>query len=194
MIPEDNIAIRAMADVFLKEAMGTMPQAQPQAQQKQPGKMEKYLPWYGAAGLGMVGHEAGKLLPKKYQMAGRIGGTLLGTGLGVHGGEAIGKRLDQRKTAAAEEKMPPHPGATLGKSLLGFGVGTAAGYAGMKGLDALMRARGGSGLPRNAVMSALPLVTGLGGLAYTQMQNKTVGKMRQDHLQRQEKKRGSKES
>jgi hypothetical protein len=209
-----------MADVMLKEAFG-QPAAAPPQQQKQPGKMEKYMPWYGAAGLGAVGHHLGKMVPKKYQFAGSVAGTLAGTALGVHGGEALGRKLDQRKTAearpgfekykrmvgaleeskkrgdfihhphektAAKEEKPPHPGATLGKSLLGFGLGTAGGYLGVKGVNALMKSRGGPGLPSSAALTALPVVTGLGGLAYSRMQGKTLKKMRGDHLSRQEKK------
>lgn len=155
----------------------------------EPGKLERYMPWYGGAGLGAVGHHfGGKLVPPKYRLLGQIGGTLLGTAAGVHGGEALGKKLDQPKLAAVEE-TPPHPGVTLGKSILGFGLGTAGGYLGMKGLDALMRARGGPGLPQHAALKAIPILTGLGGLAYTRMQNKTLEKMREDHLKRQELKR-----
>lgn len=180
----DNLVIRGMADILLEQVKEAREAPQ------QPGKMQKYLPWYGAAGIGMAGHETGKLLPKKYQMLGRIGGTLAGTALGVHGGETVGRKLDQRKTAAIEEKKPKHPASTLGKSMLGFGLGTAGGYVGMKGLDALMRARGGTGLSQHAAL-AVPVLTGLGGLAYANMQKKTLGKMREDHLKRQEMKRGS---
>jgi hypothetical protein len=273
-VPFDNLVVRGMADVLLKEAMGQP--MQPQQPAQQPGKMEKYLPWYGAAGAGAAGHEIGKrLVPGKYRALGAIGGTLLGTALGVHGGEALGKRLDRPKIAkvltqagrervkeknfaipkgegpggtgkypihdtrhaksaltyveqhgtpaekgkvyaavakkypglsarssvpevaekakekkAAKEKKPPHPGVTLAKSMLGFGTGMGLGYLGTKGVDKLMRLQGGQGLPKSLAVKALPIVTGLGGLAYTQMQNKTLGKMREDHLERQEMKRG----
>ncbi len=164
------------------------------------GSMSKYLPWYSSAAGGMTGaHLAGKVVPKKYKFLGQLAGTLLGTGAGLHTGEAVGKALDKRKAAmnvkqAEAEEKAPHPGVTLAKSLGGFGLGMAGGYAGMKGLDALMRAGGGKGLPKHVALKALPVVTGLGGLAYQQMQNRTLDKMREDHLNRQEKKRGGKGS
>lgn len=183
----ENLVVRSMADVLLEQTKEAMSQPM---QPRQPGKMEKYLPWYGTAGGGTLGHHFGKkLVPKKYKFLGALTGTLAGTALGLHGGKAIGKRLDRSKTAAKEEK-PPHPGVTLAKSLAGFGTGTALGYLGMKGVDRLLRAGGGQGLPQHTALKALPIVTGLGGLAYTQMQNKTLKKMRENHLKRQEMKRG----
>ena len=117
--------------------------------------MEKYLPWYGAAGLGMVGHEAGKLLPKKLQMLGRIGGTLAGTALGVHGGEAVGKKLDQRQlrkqadygdenggNTPAPKNRVKEVAKTVGKGLAGMSAGTLAGYGAGKAVEHGARAVG----------------------------------------------------
>jgi hypothetical protein len=61
------------------------------------GQMENKLPWYTTAGLGAAGGLAGNaLLPGKLKALGTVGGTLLGTGLGLEGGTALGKRLDER--------------------------------------------------------------------------------------------------
>lgn len=162
------------------------------------GTMHQYLPWYGVTAGGILGGAAGaKLMPKKYQLLGTLGGGLLGTAAGLHGGEAIGKKLDERmaKSAAAEEYKPPHPALTAAKSLGGMGVGMLAGYGGMQAADAILKKTRGQGLPRGSkAMWAVPIMTGAGGLAYSHMQQKTLEKMRKDHLARQEKKRGSKES
>jgi hypothetical protein len=62
------------------------------------GPMENKLPWYTTAGMGTAGAMAGShLVPAKYKTLGAIGGTLLGTGVGLEGGTAIGRELDQRK-------------------------------------------------------------------------------------------------
>jgi hypothetical protein len=224
--------------------------------------MHTYLPWYGVTAGSILGGAAGsKLVPKKYQLLGTLGGGLLGTAAGLHGGEALGKRLDRglAKSAAvyrvgnipfdmsgseldkklgtkgariatdretgrsrgfgfveapsvkgapkgwritkeaeageAGEYQPPHPALTAAKSIGGLGVGMLAGYGGMKATDAILQKTRGKGLPRGSkAMWAVPIVTGAGGLAYTHMQQKTLEKMRQDHLKRQEKKRGSEES
>jgi len=57
------------------------------------------LPWYTTA-AGATGGvlAAQKFLPKKYKGIGQIGGALLGTGLGLEGGKAIGKRLEKPAT------------------------------------------------------------------------------------------------
>lgn len=66
------------------------------------GTAEKYLPWYGAAGLGAAGSElVGRTAPRNYKLPARVVGAMLGTAAGVHGGEALGRKLD--KTASEEE-------------------------------------------------------------------------------------------
>lgn len=88
---------------------------------------------------------------------------------------------------------PPHPAWTAAKSIGGMGVGMLAGYGGMKAVDAILQKTRGQGLPQGSnLMWAVPLVTGAGGLAYSHLQNRTLEKMRQDHLARQEMKRGGK--
>lgn len=72
------------------------------------GFTEKYLPWYGAATLGTLGHHAGEAAPKKYKLPAKLVGTVVGTGMGVHGGERLGKYFDvkrKKKTAALREKI-----------------------------------------------------------------------------------------
>lgn len=65
------------------------------------GKAETYVPWYGTALGGVGGAMLGKkLLLKKLQAVGALGGTLLGTAVGLHGGEAAGRAIDRKlKTA-----------------------------------------------------------------------------------------------
>jgi hypothetical protein len=150
------------------------------AQQAVPGKVEKYLPWYGAAGLGMAGHELGKLAPKKYQMLGRIGGTLLGTGLGVHGGEAAGRLLDKPKTAAEVQKKSPvsEIAKTLGLATLGGATGMAAGYGAGHLVDYAMKKTTGQGVPTGKLRAVAPLL-GLGtGTAYALLEHAKQKKIR----------------
>jgi hypothetical protein len=173
------------------------------------GPMEKNLPWYGVTAGSVLGGAAGAhLVPKKYQLLGTLGGGLLGTAVGLHGGEALGRKIDLAREKTAEEvqvedqapptapvaaPLPPSPAWTLAKHVAGLGLGTAAGYAGMRGADALIRRAGGAGIPRGSALQwAIPLVTGAGGLAYSHLQQRTLDKMREDHLKRQEMKRDSK--
>ena len=147
---------------------------------------------------------AKRLLPKKYQAVGQIGGALLGTAAGLKAGKAIGKKLEKRADFEDEhgtggpplvERKPPHPALTAAKTVGGLGVGMVAGYGGMKAVDAALKKVRGRGLPKgHAAMWAVPLVTGAGGLAYSHLQQRTLDKMRQDHLKRQEKKSGGKKS
>lgn len=149
---------------------------------------EKYLPAYTSAVGGYLGSRVKSVLPKRLQTAGAIGGTILGTGAGLHGGEVIGKKVDARVKTAEEEKSSPT--ATLAKSILGFGVGTGAGYLGMKGVDAAMRAAGGGGISSNGARLAIPVVTGALGMAVPYFHQQTVEKMRQAHLKKLEERRG----
>lgn len=91
---------------------------------------------------------------------------------------------------AGEAKDPPHPGVTLAKGLAGLGLGTAAGYVGMKGISHLL----GGQLPPAALQWAIPVTSGLAGLAYPYFHQALANKMRQDHLKRQEAKRERKNS
>lgn len=157
------------AEGILKTALAVPPQQSPQPA-KQPGKMQTYMPWYGAAGLGALGaHYGGKVLPKKYKLLGQVGGTLLGTAMGVHGGEAVGKRLDRSKTAAEQEpvKKPwSHAAKTVGTGLAGLGVGTLAGYGASKGLQAALRSKGVEVPDSLLTTKVLPLAGGGAGTAY----------------------------
>lgn len=107
--------------------------------------------------------------------------------------------MDQKKLIlgmklASSYEEPEHPAKTLGKGILGFGTGMLGSYLGLKGIDALMKRNGGTGIPQSFVAKALPIVGGLGGLAYTQMHNAMLDKMRRDHINRQEAKRERKDS
>jgi hypothetical protein len=83
------------------------------------------------------------------------------------------------------EEEPPHPALTAAKGLAGFGLGSTAGYFGMKGLEKAL----GRGALHPAAMIGIPAATGALGLAYPYFQQKMLGKMREDHLKRQEQKR-----
>lgn len=152
------------------------------------------IPWYTTAAGATGGLMAAKkFLPKKYQGVGQIGGALLGTAAGLGVGKPLAKKLE--KKAEAEEPKPPHPALTAAKTVGGLGVGMLAGYGGMKAIDAGLQKVRGRGLPKgNAAMWAVPLAAGAGGLAYSHLQQRTLDKMREDHLKRQEMKRGSKDS
>ena len=101
--------------------------------------------------------------------------------------------VKEKAKKAEAEKKPDHPAKTLAKGVAGMGLGMGAGYLGMKGIQA---ATGGQTSPvqGSKLMWAVPLVTGTGGLIYSQMQGQMLDKMRKDHLKRQEMKRGSKSS
>lgn len=153
------------------------------------------LPWYTTA-AGATGGTltAGRLLPKKYRALGQVGGALLGTGAGLAVGKPLAKKLEKKASEdtafeGTEEsglKKPPHPALTAAKTVGGLGVGMLAGYGGMKAVDEILKHTRGRGLPRgSALMWAVPLVTGAGGLAYNHLQQQTLEKMRRDHLMRQ---------
>lgn len=93
-------------------------------------------------------------------------------------------KLGMAKQAARKEKTP-HPAETAAKGLAGFGLGGTAGYLGMKGLEHLL----GPGSLHPAARIGIPVATGALGLAYPYFQQKMLGKMREDHLKRQEEKR-----
>jgi hypothetical protein len=60
----------------------------------QPGEGEKYMPWYLGAGTGVLGSAAGGKLPGKWKLPGKVLGAMLGTAVGVHGGEVFGRAMD----------------------------------------------------------------------------------------------------
>ncbi len=107
----------------------------------------------------------------------------------------IGSAAKEGWRREPKELKPPHPALTAAKMVGGLGVGTAVGYGGMEALDAVLKKTRGRGLPKgHAARWAVPLVAGAGGMAYSHLQQRTLEKMRQDHLKRQEKKRGSEKS
>ncbi len=150
------------------------------------GTFEKYFPAYTSAVGGYLGSRVKNVLPKNMQTAGATLGTIVGTGMGLHGGEAVGKKLDHKKTKTAAEEEGA-AASVLGKSLLGFGAGTALGYAGLKGFDALA---GKPVVSSPAARAALPVIGGALGMAYPHLHSMTVEKMRRAHLKKQEERRG----
>lgn len=155
-----------------------------------PGSGEKYMPWYGAAAGGLAGSQlASKFLPKKYRAAGQMAGTLLGTAVGVHGGEAVGRKLDQAKTA--EEKKRDTPAKVLGRSLgglaLGSAVGTAVPYVLDKGLE---RYRGRGLMSPTTAMKVGPVVGGILGVATPLFHHEMSRRMIATHKKNMEEDRG----
>lgn len=185
--------------------------------EKTSGWVKDDLPWYTTA-LGATGATlaANKLAPAKYKVTAQLAGALLGTAAGLEGGKAISRGLEKTSEGSivdslpevAEQqpeddgpappappedmskKKPPHPALTMGKSLAGLGLGMGAGYAGMKGADYALKKYRGEGLPSSKVMWAIPAATAVLGMAYPYLHQATVDKMRRDHLERQEAKRG----
>lgn len=82
-------------------------------------------------------------------------------------------------------KKEEHPAMTVAKSLAGFGTGMGAGYLAAKGVNAALKRSGIGEIPRSVAYKAIPIMTGLGGLAYTAAQQRTLDKMRSSHLERQ---------
>ena len=103
------------------------------------------------------------------------------------------KKMRAELQKKAEEK-PDSPAKTLVKSIAGMGVGMGAGYGAAHGINLAVKKVTGKGIPQSAAFKAIPLITGAAGLAYPYLHQATLGKMRQDHLQRQEKKSVSKNS
>ena len=176
------------------------------------GELEKQsaaedIPWYTTA-AGATGGvlAAQKFLPKKYKGIGQIGGALLGTGAGLAVGKPLTKKLEKKaeawtldewaehfagriKEAVVKEKKPDHTAKTLAKSVAGLGAGMAAGYLGMKGADKGLKAMGGKGLPKGGKLRfVVPAAAGAVGMAAPYLHQRTLEKMRADHLKRQEKK------
>jgi len=77
-----------------------------------------------------------------------------------------------------------HPAAILGKSILGLGLGGAAGYGAMKGLEHLS----GRTLAPPTALKFMPLAGAALGMAAPHLHQMTVEKMREAHLKRQEEK------
>lgn len=146
------------------------------------GSREKYLPWYGAAGLGTLGQHAGyKFAPPKLKMIGGVAGALAGTGLGVHAGEAVGRAMDKR-AAEMPQPQPQAPdynktlrriamrqaGTTvkeIGAVTLPLAAGMGAGF----GIQKYMERTGRSAAPvakKLLTLSAVPAVGLTVGAAY----------------------------
>jgi hypothetical protein len=145
---------------------------------------------------GLVGGVGAGHLAARYTPGGAAR-VLPAAALGSLGVGALGGYLARKKEKTAEklEPKPPHQALTAAKTVVGGGLGMLAGYGGMKAIDAGLQKVRGRGLPKgNAAMWAVPLVAGAGGLAYSHLQQRTLDKMRADHLKRQEMKRGSQDS
>lgn len=154
----------------------------------QTGQAEKYMPWYGAAGLGAIGHTLGpKALPKKFKLLGEVAGTLGGTYAGVHGGEVVGRAMDKRAEEVPVEPQPEKPdynkvlrriamrqaGTTLkeiGATTLPVAAGMGTGYAIQKYLE--HTGRSAAPVAKKILgYSALPAVGLAAGLAYRTANN-----------------------
>jgi len=149
----------------------------------------------GGALLGTaVGLEGGKAIGRKFDKTASQGGSIVDS-LPEHGEQAPEDEgplpppppVDMSKV---RKRLPPHPAVTAGKSLAGLGIGMAAGYAGMRGIDHLLGSAQGGGIPSSKLMWAIPAVTAALGTAYPYMHEATVDKMRRDYQERQEAKRG----
>lgn len=90
--------------------------------------------------------------------------------------------LKAAEVEAAKGEMPPHPAKTFAKGIAGLGLGTAAGYLGMHGARALM----GGELPSKAMQWAIPVTSGLAGLAFPYFHQALLDKMRKDSRKRAE--------
>jgi len=110
-----------------------------------------------------------------------------------------GERARRLKAALeykiAEAKEPPaeHPALTLGKGVLGLGVGTVAGYLGTKGVDWALQRAGHPGVS-STMQWTMPLASGAMGLAAPYFHEKMVQQMRDNHLKRVQAAQESKKS
>jgi hypothetical protein len=162
---------------FIKEGFGVAPPPAPAAPAA-PGRNEKYMPWYTAAGAGAIGHSLGGLVvPPKYKMLGGAAGAVAGTVLGVHGGEALGRAMDKRADAS---QQPPDYNKTLrrialrqtGTTLKEIGsiaLPLAAGMGTGFGIQKYMEHTGRSAAPvakKLLAASAIPAVGLTVGAAY----------------------------
>jgi hypothetical protein len=87
------------------------------------------------------------------------------------------------------ERRPTHPLLTAGKVLGAYGAGTAAGYGGLLGANALSKSlRGGQPLinKMGPAMHAIPALAGIGTVAFTHAQNSLFDRMRADEERRRE--------
>lgn len=120
------------------------------------GSAEKYLPWYGAAAGGTGGALLGeKVVPKRLRGLGMVGGALVGTGVGLHSSEAVGRAIDKRLKKTAKVKLAVGEATPTGwweghlpwyTSALGGAGGAVLGHAaaGALGLDPTIGMIGGT--------------------------------------------------
>ena len=159
---------------------------------KEPGSAEKYLPWYGAASLGGLGSLAAQeAAKKKFKIPAAIAGSLAGTAVGVHGGEALGKFVAKRKkkTAAVKEQKPPTISGTIARGLGGLAAGTVGGYGAGKAVELIARKRGA---PLHGAIPIIARVAGAGlGASYPLWKAYEVEGIRQA-LQHKNKTKGGK--
>lgn len=192
MNPTIELAFVEHIAQLIKQGVG-VPMAQ------EPGRNEKYLPWYTAAGAGTLGQALGsRLTPSKFKMLGGAAGAVAGTMLGVHGGETVGRAMDKR---AAEEPQAGPPdynktlrriamrqtGATL-KELGAVALPMAAGMGAGFGIQKYMERSGRSAAPvakKILALSTLPAVGFTAGAAYRaagQLKNQEYDRIRQEEL------------
>ena len=121
---------------------------------------EEDLPWYGVTAGGVIGGELGRELARKHPVLGTLGGALLGTAAGLHGGKGIGRKIDSRqrkKTAMVPVTAISVPAAISSGKAKGFGMANmpmwpqatmadSGGYFGMGGDLAFMLPMSGLGV------------------------------------------------
>jgi hypothetical protein len=89
------------ADFFTKSAAVGIREG---AKKGDPEAVQKTLPWYTTGAGALLGGHAGAGGSGKMRLARTLGGAMLGTGVGLHGGEAIGKKIDRMRAKRKEKR------------------------------------------------------------------------------------------
>jgi hypothetical protein len=97
--------------------------------------------------------------------------------------------MQKMAEAVREELRSEGPMSIIGKSLLGLGVGTAAGYGSGLALDHLLTKARGTPVSPHTAAKFMPLVGGAIGLAAPHFYQMTQQKAQQAHLKQEEKRR-----
>lgn len=93
----------------------------------------------------------------------------------------IGRLKTAAEIAADEQQQRPGLLRPMLAGAAGLGVGTGAGYAAMRGIDALSRRSGGAGIPHNTLFHTIaPLATGGLGMALASWQAHQQEMMKRD--------------
>lgn len=104
------------------------------------GTAEKYLPWYGAAAGGTGGALLGEqVVPRRLRGVGMVGGALIGTGIGLHSAEALGRAIDGSQEKSAWAKLA----STAGLPTQFLNVNYTAGENRSRNMPVVNKPRGG---------------------------------------------------